>query len=269
MNRARARAVLGLCAVCCALCAGAKRPLYAVDHNNVDEGRPLSFDDAEPIAFRERSVEGGVLLRDPSGRPIGLQGQLEFLYGFALNSHVSIGVSPSIGGRADSRRTGFDVGDVTVGALHSFNREFDHTPAFAVRGDVFLPAGRDSHGVAFRVRGIMSKTAKQYDRFHLNLDFEVAPSARRGERLFQPAVILGYTRPAGYPRRFTRTALAELGVQAGPRSGTGPLILAGVGLRQQVTVRSVFDIGLESDVVGFDRAARDRIRLIAGYSAGY
>jgi hypothetical protein len=244
-------------------------PAHAVDHNNVDEGRPLSFDDAESIAFRERSIEGGLLLRDPSGRPIGLQGQLEFLYGFALNSHVSIGVSPSIGGRADTRRTGFDVGDVTVGALHSFNREFDHTPAFAVRGDVFLPTGRDSNGVRFRVRGIFSKTATQYDRVHLNLDFNVAPSARRGERVFQPAVILGYTRPVGYPRRFTRTALAELGVQAGPQNGTGPLILAGVGLRQQVTVRSVFDIGLESDIVGIDGAARDRIRLIAGYSAGY
>lgn len=249
------------------LCLSA--PAHAVDHNNVDEGRPLSFDDADSIAFRERSIEGGLLLRDPRGRPVGLQGQLEFLYGYALNSHVSIGVGPSIGGRADTRRTGFDVGDVTVGALHSFNREYDHTPAVAVRGDLFLPAGRDSHGVAFRVRGILSKTATQYDRFHLNLDYNVAPSARRGERVFQPAVILGYTRPVGYPRRFTRTALAEIGVQAGRQNGTGPLILAGVGLRQQVTVRSVFDIGLESDVAGFDGAARDRIRLIAGYSAGF
>jgi len=244
-------------------------PAHAVDHNNVDEGRPLSFDDAEAVALHERSIEGGVLLRDPGGRPIGLQGQLEFLYGFALNSHVSIGVSPSIGGRADSSRTSFDVGDVTVGALHSFSREIGNTPAFALRGDLFLPTGRDSRGVGLRLRGILSKTAKQYDRVHLNLDLNVKSSARAGEREFTPALILGYTRPVGYPRQFTRTALAEVGVQAGSRKGTGPVILVGIGLRQQVTVRSVVDLGLESDIVGFDQVPRDRIRLIAGYSVGY
>jgi Putative MetA-pathway of phenol degradation len=242
---------------------------HAVDHNNVDEGRPLSFDDADTVAFRERATEGGLLLRVPQGAPLGLQADLELLYGFALNSQVSLSVSPSVGGRAGSSRTSFDVGDVAVGALHSFRREIGNTPAVAVRGDLFLPTGRDSHGLGFRLRGILSKTATQYDRFHLNLDLSVKPSARANEREFSPALILGYTRPVGYPRQFTRTALAEVGVQAGSRKGTGPLILAGVGLRQQVTVRSVFDLGLESDIVGFDGAPRDPLRLIAGYSVGY
>jgi hypothetical protein len=269
MTRWLPRALAGLCAVCCVLCAEAQRPLYAVDHNNIDADRPLSFDDAGTIAFRERAIEGGLVLRDPRGRPVGLQAHLEFLYGFALNSQVSVGASPSIGGRADSDRPSFDVGDVTVGALHSFNREYNGTPAFALRGDLFLPTGRDSRGVGFRLRGIVSKTVSQYDRFHVNLDLNVEPSAGEGEREFHPALILGYSRPVGYPRRFNRTALAEVGVQAGSRKGTGPLILAGVGLRQQVTVRSVFDLGLESDIVGFDDAPRDRVRVIAGYSLSY
>jgi hypothetical protein len=248
---------------------------YAVDHNNVDEGRPLSFDDASSVAFRERATEGGVLLRDPQGAPLGFRADLEFLYGVALNSHVSLGVSPSAGGRAETKvvprptATSFDVGDVTIGALHSFSRETGNTPASALRVDLFLPAGRDSHGVGFRLRGIVSKTARQYDRVHLNLDLNVKAGARSEEREFRPALILGYSRPVGYPRQFTRTALAEVGVQTGSRKGTGPLILAGVGLRQQVTARSVVDLGLESDIVGFDGAPRDRIRLIAGYSVGY
>jgi hypothetical protein len=242
---------------------------HAVDHNNVDEGRPLSFDDAESVAFRERATEVGVLLRDSRGAPLGLQADLELLYGIALNTQVRVDVSPSIGGRSDSRRTSFDVGDVTVGALHSFCREIGSAPAFALRGDLSLPTGRDSHGVGFRLRGIWSKTATQYDRIHLNLDLNVKLSARRDEREFNPALILGYTRPVGYPRQFARTALAEVGVQAGPRKGTGPVILAGIGLRQQVTVRSVVDLGLESEIVGFDGAPRDRIRLIAGYSVSH
>jgi Putative MetA-pathway of phenol degradation len=242
---------------------------YAVDHNNIDGGRPLSFDDAESVAYRERAIEVGLVLRDPQDAPLGLQADLEFLYGFALNSHVRVDVSPSIGGRSDSSSTSFDVGDVIVGALHSFSREIGSSPAFALRGDLSLPTGRDSRGVGFRLRGIWSKTATQYDRIHLNLDLNIKPSARRDEREFHPALILGYTRPVGYLRQFTRTALAEVGVQTGSRKGTGPVILAGIGLRQQVTVRSVVDLGLESEIVGFDGAPRDWIRLIAGYSVSH
>jgi hypothetical protein len=244
-------------------------PALAVDHNNIDEGRPLGFDDAEAIAYRERSVEGGLVLRSPQGHGLGLQGHPEFLYGFALDSHASIGVSPAIGGRSDSERTSFDVGDVTLSAFHNFNREVNGTPAFSVRGDLFLPSGRDSRGVGFRVRGILSRKAGQYGRLHLNLDLDGAPSADRGERRYQPGLILGYSRPLGYPRQFHRTGVAEVGVRSGARSGTGAVIHAGLGLRQQVTVRSVFDVGVEADVAGFDGAPRDRARLIAGYSVGY
>lgn len=244
-------------------------PALAVDHNNLDAERPLAFDDAEAIAYRERAIEGGLVLRGPRGRPVGLAAHLEFLYGVALNSHVSIGASPSIGGRAGSQRTSFDLEDVSLGAFYNFNREGKGTPAFAVRGDLFLPTARDSSGVGFRVRGIMSRAAGQYGRLHLNVDLNAEPSARQGEREFRPGLILGYSRPLGYPRRFTRTGVAEVGVQTSARRGTGPVVLAGIGLRQQVTVRSVFDVGIEADVAGFDGAPRDRVRVIAGYSAGY
>jgi hypothetical protein len=249
----------------------AAAPAFAVDHNNVDADRPLSFEDAEAIAFGERSIEGGMLLRVPQGRPVGLQAHLEFLYGFALNSHISVAASPSIGGRADSESTSFDLENISVGVFHNINREYNGTPAFSLRGDLFLPTGHDASGVGFRIRGVMSKAAGQYGRLHVNIDLNVEPGAGEGDREFQPGLILGYSRPLGYPRRFTRTGLAELGVRAGSQSGTGPVILAGIGLRQQVTVRSVFDAGLESEIAGFDAASRDSflIRFIVGYSTGY
>lgn len=34
-------------------------PVFANDHNNLDSGRPLSFDDAESIGFGEQSIEFG------------------------------------------------------------------------------------------------------------------------------------------------------------------------------------------------------------------
>jgi hypothetical protein len=244
-------------------------PARAVDHNNIDENHPLSFDDAESMALHERAMDLGLRLGVPRHRAAGLGAELEFLYGFALNSHLRVGINPSIGGRAHSNDTSFDIGDVSVGAFHSFNREHDNAPAFALRGDVLLPTGRGSHGTELRLRGIMSKTARQYDRIHLNLDLGFAPNPDAGEREFRPGMVLGYTRPLGYPRGFTRTGLAELAVQSGAERGTGPVVSLGVGLRQQMTVRSVFDLGLQSDIASFRGAAPDRIRLIAGYSTGY
>jgi outer membrane putative beta-barrel porin/alpha-amylase len=244
-------------------------PAYAVDHNNIDAGRPLSFDDADSIAFREQALESGFGLGWPRRRPLGLHLNAEYLYGFALNSHLGIGFEPAFGGRAGEEDTDPDFGDVSLGLFHNFNREHGNTPAFSLRGDVFFPTGRDSQGVALRLRGIVSKQADQYGRLHVNLDLNANPGAPRGEREFHPGVTFGYSRPIGYPTRFDTTGLAEFSVQAGEERGTGPVLTVGVGLRRQVTVRSVFDIGLQSDVAGFDGAPRDRIRFIAGYSVGF
>jgi hypothetical protein len=244
-------------------------PAGAVDHNNVDAHRPLTFDDAEAIAYREQSLEFGLGLGWPKGSPIGLELEAEYLYGFALNSHLALGFEPSIGGRAGEESTAFDVGDVSVGLFHNFNREYNNTPAFSLRGDLFFPTGRESSGVGYRLRGIMSRQAGRYGRLHVNVDLNGNPGASRGERKIHPGLVLGYTRPVGYPTEFTTTGLAELAVQAGPESGTGPVVSAGVGVRKQVGVRSVVDVGLRSHIAGLDDAPRDYLRVVTGYSYSF
>ncbi len=244
-------------------------PAAAVDHNNVDAHRPLSFDDADPIAYRERALEFGLNLGWPRRRPLGLGLDAEFIYGFRMNSHLSVGFEPSFGGRAGEENTAPDFGDASLGLFHNFNRQHGNTPAFSLRGDVFFPTGRDSKGVGGRLRGIMSKQAGQYGNFHLNLDLNANPGAARDERQFVPAMVLGYTRPIGYPTRFDTTGLAELTVRAGEERGTGAVLGIGLGIRKQVGVRSVFDLGVQSDIAGWNGAARDRIRLVAGYSYGF
>ncbi len=47
----------------------------------------------------------------------------------------------SVGGRTGSDATRFDVGDIGLGVLRNFNREYGSTPAYSVRADVFLPRG--------------------------------------------------------------------------------------------------------------------------------
>lgn len=240
----------------------------ANDHNNIDANRPLSFDDAESIGYREQALEMGAALIVPEERSVGGEFELEYLYGFAPNTHLNIGIDPSIGGRADKDDTRFDPGNVSVGVFHNFNREYNNTPAFAVRADAYFPTGRDSQGVDFRLRGIASKTVGQYDRLHLNLDLNVNTQTERDERSVVPGVILGYSRPLGYPRRFDRTLVAEVGARVGEEQGDGAIVLAGVGLRQQVGYQSVLDIGLRGNLAT-GNGERSEVRLVTGYSFSF
>ena len=235
----------------------------AVDHNNLDAGRPLEFDDAYSIAYREQALEFGAAVSKPARGKTGVQGSAEYLYGFAKNSHLSLDFDPSYAANEGERRR-FDAGDIGVGVFHNFNREHGSTPALALRADAILPTGRDSRGVDFRLRGIATKQFGQYGRLHLNLDWTIQGGAHGSERKHQPGVILGYSQPLGYPTRFDRTLLAQVGYRANPLQGESGITTIGLGLRQQVGVQSVFDIGVLSDLSG--GSSREKWKLTAGYS---
>lgn len=244
-------------------------PVCAVDHNNVDAGRPLSFDDAEVIAYRERSLEFGAGGISPNRGPAGFAFGGEFLYGFVLNSQLSIDMDAAVGGRAGSSDRDFQLGKLNLGIFHNFNREYGNRPALSIRGDAALPTEKGTKGVEIRLRGIASKALIQYDRLHLNFDGVVTTAPGASERRFRPGITLGYTKPIGYPRSFIRTGVAEVILNTPAQRGTGPVLSLGLGLRQQVTVRSVFDIGIQSDVLALDGAPHEDVRVIAGYSIGF
>ena len=254
-----------------ALLALATLPALAIDHDNIDGGRPLRFDDAESIAWRERAFEYGLSAYSPFRRGgLGAGFAAELLYGYRVNSYVSLDFDPTIGARGGTTDKRFDAGNVGIGLFHNFNRETLTAPAFAVRTDVYLPTGRGARGLELRVRGVASRTFAQYNRVHLNVDANVQTNAGRGDRAFIPAVTVGLTRPLGYPTRFDRTGLAELGTRASTETGRGAIFYAGVGVRQQVTVRSVLDVGVSSDFAATNgNAARDTVRLVAGYSTQF
>ena len=236
----------------------------AVDHNNIDANRPLNFDDADSIGFREQAIDLGAALVIPEGK-FGGEFEIEYLYGFAPNTHLNIGIDPSI---EEDDETEFSIGDLSVGVLHNFNREYNNTPAFALRGDAAFPTGNDSSGVDFRLRGIASKTVGQYNRLHLNLDANLATATEEGDRSFVPGVILGYSRPIGYPENFTRTLLAEVGVRASKVEDDGAVVSLGLGLRQQIGYQSVIDLGLQGNLAG-EKGDRNELRLVTGYSFAF
>lgn len=249
------------------LLAVAAWPALAVDHDNIDAGRPLDFDDAETIAFKEKAIEFGGAVAKPRDGKVGLGGEAEFLYGFAKNWHLNVGLDPSYLAENGGKRR-FDIGNVGIGVQHNFNRETESSPAFGFRADAYLPTGRGSSGTDFRLRGIASKKFGTYGRLHLNADLNVNNSPAAGERKTLPGVILGYSVPLGFPTRFDRTLVTQLGYRANPESGRSGLVNIGIGLRKQVTPRAVFDIGVKSDIAGSGNA-RESYRLIAGYSTAF
>ncbi len=238
----------------------------AVDHNNIDANRPLNFDDADSIGFREQAIDLGAALIIPEGESVGGEFEIEYLYGFAPNTHLNIGIDPSI--EEEDNETEFNIGDLSIGALHNFNREYNNTPALAIRGDAAFPTGRDSQGVGFRLRGIASKTVGQYNRLHLNLDANFTTATEDNERSFVPGAILGYSRPIGYPENFTRTFLAEAGIRASEVEDDDAVVSLGIGLRQQIGYQSVLDLGLQGDIAG-ESGDRNELRLVAGYSFAF
>ena len=241
----------------------------ATDHDNLDAEHPLRVEDAESIAYGERNLEVGFRVSVPEGSPAGFRLGLEYLHGFAPNSHFGIEAEASAGGRAGSNDMDAEFESVGLSLFHNFNREYDNTPAFALRGDVTVPTGNKGGSPEYRLRGIMSRAAGQYGRIHLNLDAEYASDADDDEREFRPGVTLGYSRPLGYPTRFDRTGVAELSLRQSEKKGAGPVLSAGVGLRQQVSPSSVMDIGTQSDVAVWRNAPRDHLRFVVGYSRAF
>lgn len=264
----------------------------AVDHNNVDSGRPLRFDDAESLAFREFAFETGLLARLSQDRRVSGGFATELLHGFAMNSHLIVGTETSVGRfgegprPADHARRGgprhpgggggrgrapvqVSAGDINVGLFHNLQRDHGNTPALAVRGDLFLPTGEGSDGVQGRFRAIASRQAGRYGRAHLNLDLNADPDPGPRERQVYPSVLIGFTHPLGYPAHFQTTGLAELNVLPGSRRGRGPVVSGGLGVRKQIGFLSVLDLGLQFDLTGSDGAVRDRVRGTIGFSVGF
>lgn len=235
------------------------------DHDNIDAGRPLSFEDAEPIARGAFAIEFGLRANFMRRNRLGFSTPVEFIYGGATDTQFEIGTALCFGDRTDSSDRGIRLEAVDLGILHSFRREIRNAPAMAVKFEADLPTeGGDK--ASYRLRGILSKAARQYDRLHLNADIDFIPDAASGDNRTRLGVVLGYTNPIGYPTHFDTTALAELSIRQSESSGDPVTTLVGIGVRRQVTPRSVLDFGLQSELSGRDRVP---LRLIAGYSTSF
>jgi len=240
-------------------------PAFAIDHNNIDSGRPLRFDDAYSIAFGERAFEFGLGGSWHSRRSQTYDGKFEFKYGFAKNMDLGIAFEPTYD--TDSKQ--YDSNNVELSFFQQLQREIDNSPALAYRVDIGLPTGLNSSGIDGRLRGILTQSAGQYDKVHLNLDANFASSPGSGERDVWFGAVLGYSNPLGAPTKFDKTFVAQFAVEQSNISSEGWIGNVGVGLRKQISERAVLDFGVESDVFATSGARKAPVRFTLGYSVGF
>jgi hypothetical protein len=239
-------------------------PAHAIDHKNLDEGRPLRLEDAYPIASGEWAIEAG------AGFTLQRQGAdrgffpVEILYGAVSNLQVGLGSTLSTDPHEADEPT--KSGDLQASVLYNFNQETLSLPAFGLKLTVNFPTGVDSSGVDVEVKGIVTKS---FDRLsvHLNAAYEFLDgsdtSARgvtvssRGARLSTSEerdsrykLALGASYPIGAPLHTRTTVLGDLFTEQGSRRGEDNVAGVEVGVRHQLTRRVVLDAGVGTEFAG-------------------
>lgn len=232
----------------------------ASDHNNLSKDRPLRFEDAYSGAFRSWEFQAGLRFDFfDRNRPV-YNFRSELQYGFGKNKDISIGFEPLY-----STDSGRILGNVTeLSYFEGVQREIGSSPAIGYRLEAGFPVS-GGRGVELKARGILTKTARHYDKLHLNLDVSHHTESNFGERQTRLGLILGYSSPIGYPKRFDDTFLAEIGFEQSRQVGGGIDGWIGVGLRKQVSPTAVFDFGIQSDFLRGSGASR----LTLGYSMAF
>ena len=236
----------------------------AIDHTNLDEGRPLRIEDAYPIANGEIAVEAGMGFVVP-GRGSTRGGlPLEVLWGALPNLQVGVGTLLSTDPREIDDRP--KSGDLRLSALYNFNQETIALPAFALKLGLDAPTGVGARGFAVEAKGIVTKS---FDRLslHLNAGYEFLTSSRDDERDGRYKLALGASYPVGAPQFTRATLVGDVFAEQSIRRGESTTVGTEVGLRYQLTPRLVWDVGVGTEFAG--PSERSAFSFTTGLSFGF
>lgn len=230
----------------------------AADHLNLEEGLPVEVEDAYPIPYKGREVQG-VFRYERTG-----DGEDRFVieprveYGFAPNWQGRISVPVEVGSDQDA-----GIGDIGVEVFYNFNAEGLTTPAFAASVSADLPTGPDSAGVDPTLKLIATKTignAVKLDRLHLNLAYRLNTEPQANERSDSLGATLGYSR-----RLSPETMLVTDVVYEQEKEQDTDAVLLEAGVRYQLTPLSVLAIGAGA---GLTEDSPD-FRVTAGFQRSF
>ena len=249
---------------CCPVLLLGVAQAYAIDHKNLDEGRPTRLDDAYAISTGEIAVEAG------AGFQIARRGAdqgvfpVEVLYGALPNFQIGIGTALFTDPHELDDRP--KSGDLHLSGLYNFNQETLSLPAFGLRLGLGLPTGVDARGYTVEVKGIVTKSIERLS-LHLNAGYEFITDTRHDERDGRYDLALGFSYPVGAPQFTRATLVGDVFAEQAGRRGESTVVGAEVGLRFQLTPRVVWDVGIGTEFAG--PADRSRFFGTTGFSFGF
>ena len=236
----------------------------AIDHKNLDAGRPVRVEDAYAIADGEFALEaagGFTLERKGSDRGVF---PVEALYGAYPNLQLAIGTTLSTSPREIDGRP--RSGDVQLGALYNLNQETLVVPALALRLGLETPTGEGSQGVGVEVKGIVTKSIQRL-AVHLNAGYQFLTGTRRDERDGVYRLALGASYPLGAPWLTRLLLVGDVFAEQAARRSEPPIVGTELGLRYQLTPRLVWDVGVGTEFAGSRR--RSDLFMTTGVSVGF
>lgn len=246
------------------ICAGLTQFAQAIDHKNLDEGRPLRLEDAYPTAAGEWVLETGLGYSMERRSPDHALFPMEILYGAFPNFQASVGTTLLTNPRSvDGPKKS---GDVHLSGLYNFNQETLRMPAFGLKASVNLPSGVRSRGVDVEIKGLITKS---FDRLslHLNPAYQFIGRRNAGERRGIYKFALGASYPIGAPMHTRTTLVGDLFAEQSTKHGESNIYGVEAGFRHQLTQRIVWDFGVGSELAG--PAQRSTIFATTGFSIGF
>jgi outer membrane putative beta-barrel porin/alpha-amylase len=233
----------------------------AIDHKNLDEGRPLRLEDAYAIATGEIALEAGAgftLQRRGTDRGVF---PIELLYGALPN--VQIGVSTTLVTVPREVDEPTKSGDMRVGALYNLNQETLVIPAFGVKVEAELPTGVESKGVDVEIKGVVTKSIERLS-LHFNAAYRFVTDADRDERDGRYELVLGASYPIGAPKFTRATLVGDVFTEQSTHRGESNVVGVELGLRYQLTPSMVWDVGVGTEFAG--PSDRSRFFMSTGLS---
>ncbi len=243
------------------------------DFFNTDGGRPLRVQDAHSVEWRALEVQfAPIRVEQHEGNRWRTSLEPELAFGVLPRTHLSVGFPLASVGRTsiiNEPGGGGPIiepapGDITglaglhLSLFHQLNVE-TRIPAFAVRGEVLLPAGPLGPDKAYpSITGIMTRTLPQFGpvRVHANATatFGAAPETIRGVPIGNmaeevPRWLAGVSVDRAFPLKYSLLAM-ELVARQGMIDGEPVAWSAGVGARRQFSPRVVLDAGVGRQFTG-------------------
>ncbi len=234
-----------------------QKAVQAADHLNLEEGIPIEVEDAYPVPYKGRELQGIFRYERNNGEDLFIiEPRIE--YGFAPNWQGRIAVPFEFGSDIDD-----GIGDVGVEVFYNFNAEDLSTPAFAVSVGADFPTGEDSAGIDPTVRFIATKTlgtGANLDRLHLNLSYSYNDQSGNDERDHRFGAVLGYSRRLNSETMLLTDVVYEQEEEKGKEA-----LLVELGVRYQLTPLSVLAIGAGA---GINKDAPD-FRITGGFQYSF